>query len=208
MKIYDNSIFETESNKRMIDLVLFILLDIVLIGVGLCLIFTERNRYISIIFLSLGVIFLILTIIYIISKVKADKKLLESTFGVILHDVESKEIKNILTNLKVDINNVDCRILKRESLLSIGILYNEYCYSELLLTKNNYYFSLEPMEEYFHLVNLLPKNISDLIGSDNKLQYDNKSSNDIYRDWIDFTNNNKDNAKIISDAFNSLHQDV
>ena len=68
MKIYDNSIFETESNKRMIDLVLFILLDIVLIGVGLCLIFTERNRYISIIFLSLGVIFLILTIIYIISK--------------------------------------------------------------------------------------------------------------------------------------------
>ena len=47
MKIYNNTIFEAESNKRMIDLVLFILLDIVLIGVGLSLIFTERNRYIS-----------------------------------------------------------------------------------------------------------------------------------------------------------------
>lgn len=207
MKIYDNSIFEAESNKRMIDLIIFILLDIVLIGVGLCLIFTEKNRYLSIIFLALGVIFLILTIIYIIRRNKLDKKLLESTFGVILYDIESKEIKNILANLGVDVNNADCRILKREALLSIGIAYDEYCYSEILLTKNNYYFSLEPMEKYFHLVNLLPKDISALIGSDNKLLYDNKTSNDIYKDWIEFTNNNKENAKKISDAFKALHKE-
>ncbi len=204
MKIYDNSIFESESNKRFIDLILFILLDVVIIVTGLCLIFTNKNRYIALIFLSIGLIILILTIIYIINKSKEEKKLLNTTFGKILNDVETKNIKDILASLGVDIEKCDCRILKREALLSIGIAYNDYCYSEVLLTKDNYYYSIEPMEEYFYLVSKLPSDVKALIGSDNKLYYNDITSEDIYKNWINFTKENIENASKIEAYFKKI----
>ena len=204
MKIYDNSIFEAESNKRFIDLIIFILLDVILIGTGLCLIFSEKNSYIAWIFLGLGIFILILTIFYIIIKNKEEKKRLDTTFGKILHDIESKNIKNILTNMGVDVSKCDCRILKREALLSSGIAYNDYCYSEVLLTKDNYYYSVEPMEEYFHLVSMLPNDVKELIGSDNKLYYDNITKEDIYNNWLKFTKENEDNASLIEKTLKKL----
>lgn len=204
MKIYDNSIFESESNKRFIDLILLVLLDIILIGTGLCLIFSDKNGYIAWIFLGIGVIILIFTIFYMILKSKEEKNLLNTTYGKILHDVESKKIKDILSTMGVDTLKCDCRILKRESLLSIGICYNDYCYSELLLTKDNYYFSVEPMEDYFHLVSKLPNDIKNLIGSDNKLQYDSITSDEIYKNWLLFTKDNEENASLIESYLKKL----
>lgn len=199
MKIYDTSLFEKEASKRYIDFILIILLDIILLGVGLCLIISDNNKIISLIFLILGILSIIFTIIYVIIKIKDEKELQKSTYGKILHDIETKEIKDILTNLGLDITKVDCRLLKRESVLSVGYAYDDYTYAELLMTKNYYYFSIEPMEDYFYLLNNNSNEVKDLVGSDNKLSYEEINNIDIYKSWVNFINDNTHNAIIVSD---------
>ena len=60
------------------------------------------------------------------------------------------------------------------------------------------------MEEYFHLVSMLPNDVKELIGSDNKLYYDNITKEDIYKNWLKFTKENEDNASLIEKTLKKL----